>query len=234
MAGVFYFTGRPDGLGNRIEELIRIQEYCESHDKKCIYIWQNTSFRNYSVCIELEHIEIQTSISVEERKLLSKNEFSRTFNYNVNYNFNFSVDNDLKYDTIIHIRATDRIVQNNNHKDFLTVGMLDSFINKTIKYINNDDTISTYTIVTDDNRLKERMVSEIDKEYVDLLYNCDVEKDWLDFYYLTKPQKYVIMCSQFSSYSICASILGNKKLMVFRDSLKSNLPRYKANLGFID
>ena len=233
MSNVFYFLGRPDGLGNRVEELIKIQEYCERHGRKCIYIWQNTSFRNYSISIEFEHIEIRTSISAEERKLLSKNEFQRTFNYNVKYNFNFSVDNDLKYDTIVHIRATDRVVQN-NHKDFSTVEMLDSFIDKTIQYINNDDTISTYTIVTDDSRLKERLLVGVNKKYVDLLYNCDVEKDWLDFYYLTKPQKYVIMCSQFSSYSICASILGNKKLMVFRNSLKSNLPRYKANLGFID
>ena len=41
----------------------------------------------------------------------------------------------------------------------------------------------------------------------------DINKDWLDFYYLTKPEKYIIMCSQFSSYSLCASILGNKKIV---------------------
>ena len=30
---VFHFIGRPDGLGNRIEELINIQEFCETNNK---------------------------------------------------------------------------------------------------------------------------------------------------------------------------------------------------------
>lgn len=59
-------------------------------------------------------------------------------------------------------------------------------------------------------------------------------QDWLDFYYLTKPEKYILMCSNFSSYSICASILGNKKLLVLKNSLKSNLSRYNANISIID
>ena len=42
------------------------------------------------------------------------------------------------------------------------------------------------------------------------------------------------MCSQFSSFSLTASILGNKKIAVFKNSLKSNLPRYKADICIID
>ena len=32
-----YFLGRPDGIGNRIEQLIKIQEYCIKNNMKCIY-----------------------------------------------------------------------------------------------------------------------------------------------------------------------------------------------------
>jgi hypothetical protein len=46
-ADIFYFIGRPDGIGNRIEQLIKLQEYCKKINVKCIYIWVNSSFRNY-------------------------------------------------------------------------------------------------------------------------------------------------------------------------------------------
>ena len=62
----------------------------------------------------------------------------------------------------------------------------------------------------------------------------DLNESQLDFYYLTKPEKYILMCCKFSSYSITASILGNKELFVFKNSLKSNLPRYKAKIHLID
>ena len=234
MSKIFYFLGRPDGIGNRIEQLIYIQEYCKTNNMKCIYIWNNTQLRKYSINITFENIEIRFSISCNEKKHILKNPFKRSFGFIVKYKFNFTINNNIKYDIIIHVRGTDRLTNNNKHGDFSTIEMLDSYIKKTIDFINNDKSISTYTIVTDDNKYKKELKNKINKQYVDLLYNYDVDKDWLDFYYLTNPQKYIIMCSQFSSYSICASILGNKNIFVFKNSLKSNLPRYEANIRFID
>ena len=31
------FSGRPDGIGNRIEQLINIQEYCIENNLQCNY-----------------------------------------------------------------------------------------------------------------------------------------------------------------------------------------------------
>lgn len=237
MENIFYFLGRPDGIGNRIEQLINIQEYCEANNMKCIYIWRNSSFRNYNARIEFENIEIRTSIKPEEEKYILnniKNILQRTFGHKVKYKFNFTIDNHLNYDVIIHIRGTDRIVLNKKNKDFSTIDMLNSYINKTIEYVNNDESILTYTVVTDDIQYKKLLLYGINKRYVELIYNYKVNNDWLDFYYLTTPQKYIIMCSQFSSYSICASILGDKKIKVFKNSLSSNLSRYNANISIID
>ena len=49
-----------------------------------------------------------------------------------------------------------------------------------------------------------------------------------------KAKKNILMCCKFSSYSITASILANKPLLCFKQSLDSNLPRYKAKIQFID
>lgn len=229
----FYFLGRPDGLGNRIEQLIYLQEYCIKNNMKCIYIWNNSGFRKYDINITFDNIEIRNSISDDERKYLLNDALIRSFGHIVKYKFNFTINNNINYDIIIHIRGTDRLHINPANSDFSTYDMLDSYINKTIDYVNNDNSISTFTIVTDDDKYVNKFKTETKKKFIELQY-YNISKDWMDFYYLTRPQKYIIMCNQFSSYSICASILGNKKILVFRNSLKSNLPRYKANVAVID
>jgi hypothetical protein len=232
----FYFIGRPDGIGNRLEQLINIQEYCNANNLKCIYIWRNCSLRTYDPLISFENIEIRTEIKETEKNIYPLEKcMQRTFGNIVKYQFNFEIK-DIDYDVIIHIRATDRIQKNIGHTDFSTEKMLNSYIEKTINFINSNGSISTYAIVSDDNKYKNYMKNKIHSKYkyVELSYNYNISKDWIDFYYLTRPNKFVIMCSQFSSYSICASILGNKKLVVFKNSLNSNLPRYKANISVID
>ena len=52
------FLGRPDGIGNRIEQLINIQEYCIENNSQCNYIWNNSNFRNYLPLISFDNIEI--------------------------------------------------------------------------------------------------------------------------------------------------------------------------------
>ena len=217
---IFCYTGRPDGLGNRIDQLISIQKYCEINNCKCIYLWNNRSFRKYDICIKFKNIEIIKNFTKEMLKKICQVPLVRNKGYLVKYQFTFNIPN-INYDTIIHIRATDRIVNHVHSEDFSTKNELVTLINKTINYVNSEKSISTFTIVSDDISLKEYMKNKIHKKYVELSYNFDIHKDWLDFYYLTKPKNNVIMCSKFSSYSICASILGNKPLLIFKNSLKS-------------
>ena len=175
-------------------------------------IKKNKKIRKYDINITFENIEIRNSISSEEKQNLLKNPFIRSFGYIVKFKFNFTINNNINYDIIIHIRGTDRLQKKTTHNDFCTTAMLESYINKTIDYVNNDKSISTFTIVSDDNKYINKIKTKIKKQFIDLSYKYDINKDWLDFYYLTKPEKYIIMCSQFSSYSLCASILGNKKI----------------------
>lgn len=50
------FSGRPDGIGNRIEQLILIQEYCVENNLRCYYIWNNSNFRKYLPLISFDNI----------------------------------------------------------------------------------------------------------------------------------------------------------------------------------
>jgi hypothetical protein len=237
LENIFIFIGRPDGLGNRIEQLIGIQEFCFVNNKKCIYIWKNShNTRIYDILIRFDNITIKSEITDEERNKydIISNCFQRSYNFCPKYQFKFNIVNNINYDVIIHIRAGDRLQKTKSPgKDFSNIEQLNDFITKTINFINKERNITTYSIVTDDNKYYN-IKDKINKKFTPLLYDYDVPKDYIDFFYLTKPSKYIIMCSQFSSYSICASILGNKQLFVFKSSLNSNLPRYKANITIMD
>lgn len=235
MCASFMVKGRADGIGNRIEELLNIQAYCKENDLHCVYVWsrKNRSSRNYIPCIKMDRITIQED---NRCKLPINNEWMGKIDSSViDYKFTFDVDCPVEYDVIIHVRGGDRLRKNIVHKDYSSVGELCKFIDKTIEYVNKNDDISSYTVVTDDMKYKTKMIDKITKRYVELPYKCGgVSKDWLDFYYLTRPKKCVIMCSVFSSYSITASILGRKPLLVFSKSLETSLPRYKADIKIID
>lgn len=233
MPNLFIFNGRRDGIGNRIEELIYIQEYCVKNNLKCIYLWNNSSFRNYSPLINFDKIMIVSKIK-NKGKLQYKDKriFIRTKEHIIRFNFTFNIQINEIYDIIIHIRASDRIINNGTH-DFSSKEELDTFIKKTIEYVNNSSSINSYSIVSDDLSYKEHVKNHIFKTYINLPYHSNIPKDWLDYYYLTKPKDSILMCCKFSSYSITASILGNKKLLVFSQSMNSNLPRYKADIEVI-
>ena len=235
-----YFSGRPDGIGNRIEQLINIQFYCIENNLQCNYIWNNSNFRNYLPLISFDNIEIMNTknsnniqISNNIQKLNNIN-FNRTKDFDIRYKFDFNIDCNIEYDTIIHVRATDRLNPNMKHGDFSNGNELNIFIDKMITYVNNSSEINTYTIITDDNKYIDTIKNRISKQFVTLSYDYNIPNEWLDYYYLTKSNKNIIMCCKFSSYSITASILANKPLLCFKQSLDSNLPRYKAKIQFID
>lgn len=232
---IFIFNGRPDGIGNRIEQLIYIQEYCLNNNLVCIYIWNNKiKYRTYDILINFKNIIIKEKLDINDNyPIYNSNIFQRTYNNLVYYNFNFNLDFQNNYDVIIHIRGTDRLT-NNKHPDFSNINELNKFINKTINYVNNNDSIFSYTVISDDIKYIQNIKNKIKKKFITLYYNNNnISKDWIDFYYLTRVKNEIIMCSKFSSFSITASILANKCLCVFSESLNSSLGRYKANIKII-
>ena len=228
------FLGRPDGIGNRNEQLINIQEYCIENNSQCNYIWNNSNFRNYLPLILFDNIEIVNTKNSNNIKNSSNIKFNRTKDFRIRYKFDFNINCNIKYDTIIHVRATDRLNSNIKNDDYSNIAELNMFIDKMVNYVNNNTDINTYTIISDDNRYIDNIKNRIIKQFITLSYDYNIPNEWLDYYYLTKPKKNIIMCCKFSSYSATAAVLANKPLLCFKQSLESNLPRYKANIQLID
>ena len=144
------------------------------------------------------------------------------------HQFLFHIDVE-EYDTAIHIRAGDRIrLTPELHSDFSTLAELDECVRKTIKYVNDTESIKKCIILCEEKQYIEKIKKLIIKKVYELP-KSKVHKDWQDFYYLTKAKQNIIMCCKFSSFSVCAAILANLNLVTFFNKTESNLARYNVN-----
>lgn len=133
------FNGRPDGLGNRIEQLIILEAYCIKNNCKINYYWENKyTFRTYKNLFICKNIIIQDKIKhkIDNLKINSEN-FSKEDFHNATKNISLSYNlPKLDYEYIaIHIRAGDKL--NNRGKDEFTLEFLKKNFNKIINIINN-------------------------------------------------------------------------------------------------
>lgn len=235
----FVFYGCPGGIGNRVEQLIYIQEYCVNTNSTCEYIWRNKFLRRtYNCLLTFDRITITTKkLFKNHNRIDERNMFMRgvrTAGFVPKYQFKFNINISEPYDTIIHIRGGDRLSDKakNVIYDYSSNDELHDFIEKTITFVNNNIDIRRYTIVSDEPHLIKYVVKNIRKKFCKLSYGSNINKDWLDYYYLTKATKRIIMCSKLSTYSLTASMLANLPIEVLFISTK--LDRFKAKVHMID
>ena len=230
------FYGTNCGIGNRVEELISIQEYCINNDATCKYIWLNNpgiSNRSYRCRMTFDRITICEETTHTSRTG-NRNIFMRTPGFIPRYKFTFDVDIPEPYDTIIHIRGGDRLsdLPMDVKYDYSSKNELNDFIEKTISYVNNNADIKNYTVVSDEPALLKYTVNKINKHYCKLSYEYKIGKPWLDYYYLTKASHRVVMCSKLSSYALTAAMLSDLTVDVF--FISHMLDRFKAKVHIID
>ena len=183
-------------------------------------------------CADIKCADIKCADTkcADEQSIKSSDIFGVMEPYNTfSHQFLFHIDVE-EYDTAIHIRAGDRIKLNPGlNSDFSTLTELDECLKKTIKYVNETDSIKKCIILSEEKKYVEKIKKFITKKVYELPQS-NVDKDWQDFYYLTKAKQNIVMCCKFSSFSICAAILSNLNLVTFFNKTESNLARYDVKL----
>lgn len=224
------FNGRPDGLGNRIEELIILESYCVKHNVKCNYFWNNTLWRKYPILLKCKNIEIQDKQPYKENILkeldINKEEFK-------NIKDNIIYIDDLNYEDIsfiaVHIRATDKL--NNRGRDEFTLDILLQNINRLAEILNKkyQDTYVNLFICGDDDKyitmFKSKLVKTIN--IINPYENLIKHPVYRDFFTLVKAKE-IYMCPKFSSYVSTASILGDNLIYSFYNEKDTSLTRYNC------
>ncbi|WP_029037669.1 O-fucosyltransferase family protein [Salinimicrobium xinjiangense] len=230
----FNILGRPDGLGNRIEEIILASAFCSKEGQYANYIWNNKiKNRTYDIKLTSNHLKISEKSeqnvpykTLSEIKVnLSQNEILKS-GKEVKPNFDIHFKNGIK-PIGIHIRGTDRI-NNNNHPHFMKDKKeFFSFLSKALEVINNKSPKHIF-VTSDDSNTREVFIENLNKQIIIInpVYDKDVSAEYVDFFALTLCEE-IIMCSKFSSFAITASLIGNIPLISFSfdDSIEK---RYKA------
>ncbi|MEI6864926.1 alpha-1,2-fucosyltransferase [Flavicella sp.] len=231
----FNILGRPDGLGNRMEEIILVSAFSSKENQCFNYIWNN-KFKNrrYDINFTSENVKISKesnknipikTLNELELNLLTQDEILRSAK-NINPTFKIHFENEIK-PIGVHIRGSDRI-NNNDHPHFMkNKEEFFSYLEKAIETINKK--FPKYIFVcADDPRSREIFIDNLNSDItvINPVYDDSIKNEYVDFFSLSLCTE-IYMCSKFSTFAITASMIGNIPLIAFqmdRDTAK----RYKA------
>ena len=210
------FLGRICGLGNRVEQIIRLEAYSSLVDEKITYCW-NKKYLNTippnrdvvsSVRIKSNNIDIVDSYTdggfVEEKIPNIRGDEMRLAARNLFPNFNI----EMPEDTIaVHIRGTDRIGGNHAHQ-MKSVNEYNEYFNSALSKILELKPKNCFVCGDSSNKTLE-FCDKISGVINIVRPKCDshIEDQWKDFFSISKCDG-VVLATKFSSFSICASMVG--------------------------
>jgi hypothetical protein len=237
-----YFSGRPDGLGNRLEEIILLEAFClKENIENIYYIWNNKYCnRKYPILFSANNILLiecannQQSVMLPKATDFSQKEFISAAN-KITPKFNIGFENNIK-PIGIHIRGTDRIGKKSLHfmKDEKEFNL---FLSKTIEIINSINPDYLF-ICADEITIKNKFIEYLNSEIKIIHPVCSdsVPQEYIDLFALSLCSK-IYMVSKFSTFSIIASLINNIPIVSYTYDEEIKM-RYKANfeynIGFKD
>lgn len=228
------YIGRPDGIGNRMGEIILCEAYCIRNNINGEYYWNNNTHRKdrkYPILFKTNNLLIHDKQYISES---DSGPISVGFTLNEKINaaknikplFNIKFENNIK-PVGIHIRMGDKVDPSFDWECSISVDTVISFVNETANILNNSNTKHIF-ICSDNEKIITYLKSKLNKDIIVCNPICDngVPEEYKDFFALSLCKE-LILSSTFSSYSICASLIGNININIF-------LPRSKMPIDAQD
>lgn len=217
----FQYLGRPDGLGNRLEEIVFLEAMCEVLDCKAFYIWQNRhKNRSYPILFTTERVSViekakeavpfklhkDFTIKLSKKQIL----FSAK---KIKPNFKLNFSNNLR-PVGVHIRATDRVGKSDPYfmKD---ESELKNYLSEVITRINHSSAKHVF-LCSESDRCKEVFSKYLNKdiELLEPIATPNIPSEYIDLFSLSLCKE-IWMASKFSTFSILASMIGNITIKSF-------------------
>jgi|MDTC01.2.fsa_nt_gb hypothetical protein len=246
-----YFKGRPDGMGNRVQELIQLDYFAEKFSHRIIYYW-NISQKDkgiskilgpvdYPCRFKCKNIEFVHDISQWRSETFESSvywqeyiSYDRYPHNTSNIEYSFSIKHTNKPYIGIHTRSLDRIIKKmtleDKYRGLSDIETYNYAVSETIKYLQNQNKYE-YLYICGDS------VSEVDRikkmvgngfKFIEYENPQNIEQYYVDMYLLTEASE-VIMASLFSSFAITAPILKNKAFITFFQNYETEVNRFPLN-----
>lgn len=220
----FNFVGRPDGIGNRLEQLIKLNAYADKNKIKVNYIWKNKhKNRSYDIMLRTTGglINIATTPQPGVPFLTSRDiilDISREeliqYAGKIIPNFKITFEKNIK-PLGVHLRGTDRIKNNKNPNFMKNKREFLAFLWNTIELVNKRKPKYLF-VCSDDQKMRNFFIKNLSPAINIVMPVSDenIPLEYIDFFALSQCEE-IIMCSRFSSFSALASLIGNLPLTVF-------------------
>ncbi|SCX92361.1 hypothetical protein SAMN05192588_0282 [Nonlabens sp. Hel1_33_55] len=223
----YNFYGRPDGIGNRLEQIILLEAYSLKKNMKINYIWENKyAYRSYDIFLSADRVsilknapaskELELNVDPEKQNQHFQNLTQREVlaaAKKIEPAFDIFFENDIK-PVGIHLRGTDRIGKNHDHfmKDYEEFNL---YIAKTINLINTLKPKHIF-ICSDQSSYKRVLRKKLNKsiKIIDPICSKEVPGEYVDFFALSLCQS-IYMSSKYSTFAITASMIGNIPLISY-------------------
>ncbi len=231
------FYGRPDGLGNRYEELLLLSNYAVENELYFKYYWNNTGTWKYSNNFTAKNIEIVDIDYVQKWPTdnfeSSKNwrEFISTKDiyHNENVTLNLDIPANIKKYIGVLVRGSDRIVDNIKllPPGFQSSEDVENSIKLTEEYLITTKQSLPLVIFSEDSELKKYVSDKLSKfDQISVPKIPSMEQAYQDFVNLISAEE-IILCSKFSSFALAAGLISNKKVVKFYSYSHPLLKRWK-------
>jgi hypothetical protein len=231
------FYGRPDGLGNRYEELLLLSNYAVENNLYFKYYWNNTGNWKYSNKFTARNIEI---IDIDYVKKWPTNNFESTkhwrefistkdIQYSKNVTLNLNIPAIQKKYIGVLVRGSDRIVDNIEllPPGFQSSEDVERSIKLTEEYLTTSKKKLPLVLFSEDSELKQYVSNKLIKfDQILLPQISSMEQAYQDFINLIAAEE-IILCSKFSSFALSAGLISNKKVVKFHPYSHPLLKRWK-------
>lgn len=234
----FSYIGRPDGLGNRLEQVILLESICSRLNVNCEYIWQNRhKSRSYKILFKAERVKI-VAHKKPSYPVMKFSDFDLSFNQEeilhsarkITATFNYTFPNNIS-PVGVHIRGTDRIGREDDPQFMKDDNEFRLYLSETINTLNETKPRFVY-VCSDSEQSKQVLLRHLVPDIRVVESTCDehVPPEYADLFALSKCNK-IWMVSRFSSFSITAALIGNVPLVTFVDDHEVR-NRYKARFEY--
>jgi hypothetical protein len=231
------FYGRPDGLGNRYEEILLLSNYAVENNIYFKYYWNNTGNWKYSNKFTARNIEI---IDIDYVKKWPTNNFESTkhwrefistkdIQYSKNVTLNLNIPAVQKKYIGVLVRGSDRIVDNIEllPPGFQSSEDVERSIKLTKEYLTASEKKLPLVLFSEDSELKQYVSNKLMKfDQILLPQTSSMEQAYQDFINLIAAEE-IILCSKFSSFALSAGLISNKKVVKFHSYSHPLLKRWK-------
>ena len=218
----FSFSGRPDGIGNRFEQLILLEAICREHRLTCEYLWHNKyEERSYGIFFKCRHVKVvdraEPSFPLKTLEDFSTEHFQRDFVLSAAKGIQPFFDIAFEHPPVgVHLRATDRIGRAHPH-NMKNKKELYRYMSEALFAINKKKPRQLF-VCSESESIREIFINHLDPsiQIVEPSAPKSIPSEYIDFFALSLCRE-IWMVSRLSTFSISASILGNIPLKTFVD-----------------